>query len=193
MTQLDAKLQAYRAMVGQWLDRKRALEMQAQDAAQNAKIIEARIAGILEAQELIALEATEASPSVSATGGATISPRKRQRSLTEHWQQIMQLVDGADGFDYDDLADAVETVGHDANRDTLRSQMSNYKGVGLVEAIGDGRFKLTDAGRRAAGITGGEPPNENGVGDTASDEGNEGAATPSNPPFFGPLAPLQER
>ncbi|QNE31007.1 hypothetical protein F1C10_02895 [Sphingomonas sp. NBWT7] len=172
MSAIDGKLQEYQLEVGYWTDRQRGYESQARECALKADLLRSRIAGIKEALQI--LESTEAeapSTEASASGAARLTVRKRQRSLTGHWQQIMQLVDGHEGFDYDTLAEAVEAVGHDANRDTLRSQMSLYKQSGIVEAIEDGRFRLTDAGRRVAGIaqsdTGEVPPNENGAAEAA--------------------------
>lgn len=172
MSPLESKLREYQLSVGQWIDRQRGYERQAEECEHKANLLRARIAGIQEAMELLApaAESNQGDASgVNIRHAGVVVPRRRKRSLTGHWQQIMQLVDSAEGFDYDILADAVEAVGHDANRDTLRSQMSIYKAGGLVEAVGEGRFRLTDAGRRAAGISEDSSSNENGAAEAAPD------------------------
>ena len=155
MTPLEAKLLEYQNRAGQWLERKRALELQAKEAGQNAEMIQHRIAGIQEAIELMDAPPpppamSDESPPVSLKN--RIVARKRSRTLSANWQQIMQLVDGPNSFNYEALAEAAELAGHPVGRDTLRSQMSLYKQGGLVEADGDGLFRLTDAGRRASGV-----------------------------------------
>ncbi|HEU0042983.1 hypothetical protein [Sphingomonas sp.] len=181
MASFDEALAAYRTRIGQLLDAKRSYERRAEEYAQEAALLDARIKGLMEAKELLSAEALGRSEAVEVI----YAPRRRQRSLTGHWQQIMQLVDGDDGFGYDDLAEAVASVGHDANRDTLRSQMSLYKNGGLVESKGDGRFRLTEAGRRAAGIAGDQSPNENGPVSAGSDD-RDGGGTNSPAPDFEP-------
>lgn len=154
MTPLEAKLLEYQTRAGQWLERKRALDLQAKEAGQNAEMIQHRIAGIQEAIELMKAPAPEPATEESQSAPLTnkIVVRKRSRTLSGNWQQIMQLVDGTDSFNYEALAEAAELTGHPVGRDTLRSQMSLYKQSGLVEAVGDGMFRLTDAGRKASGI-----------------------------------------
>lgn len=181
MHPLDSKLEEYQRQVGQWIDQQRGFESRARECHQTAELLRARIAGIREAMTLMA----EAERSPVIVNGVfveekPVSPvRRRQRSLTGHWQQIMQLVDSENGFSYDDLAEAVVAVGHDANRDTLRSQMSLYKGGGLVEPVGNGLFRLTDVGRRAAGMdteSEAKPSNENGPVSAGSDDRDEEAS-----------------
>lgn len=172
MPSFEETLAAYRTRVGQLLDAKRTYERRAEEYGREAAIVDARIKGLLEAKEL--LDAERAAPAFAAE--AVVTPRRRQRSLTGHWQQIMQLVDGEDGFGYAELAEAVTAVGHDANRETLRSQMSLYKGSGLIETIADGQFKMTATGRRAAGITGFSASTENEAETPASDDRDEEAS-----------------
>ena len=185
MATIDSKLQEYQHEVGRLLDQQRSYEVRARECGQNADIVKAKIAGIREAVALLAnLEAEAEKPAPERQNVIVRVPvRKRHRSLTGHWQQIMQTVDADEGFDYDTLATAVEIVGHDANRDTLRSQMSLYKTSGLVESIGEGQFRLTNAGRRAAGISGEQSPNENGPVSAGPDERDEGGTSPLAPDF----------
>ncbi|MES3100366.1 hypothetical protein [Sphingomonas faeni] len=182
MSSFDETIAAYRTRVGQLLDTKRMYARKVEEIGHEADLMSARIHGLMEAKEL--LDAEQRLPDDSEKSAQVVIPvRRRQRSLTGHWQQIMQLVDDDDGFDYDTLAEAVDTVGHDANRDTLRSQMSLYKGGGLVETIGEGRFKLTDLGRRAARISGDQSPNENGPV-SADPDGPDGGVRTSPAPDF---------
>ena len=182
MSTFDETIAVYRTRVGQLLDAKRMYERKAEEVGHEAALVGARIQGLMEAKELLGAEQRPQEKS-EILAHSVIPVRRRQRSLTGHWQQIMQLVDDDNGFDYDTLAEAVDTVGHDANRDTLRSQMSLYKGGGLVETIGEGRFKLTDLGRRAAGISGDQSPNENGPVSADSD-GPDGRVRSSPAPDF---------
>jgi len=76
----------------------------------------------------------------------------RSRELSNPWKQILHTVSKrADGgtFDYEDLDRAAREVGHESSRETLRSQMSLYKGRGLVDAAGGGAFALTQDGHDA--------------------------------------------
>lgn len=183
MSELDRKLQEYRSQVGQYLDRKRMYENQASEALNNAKLIEARISGILEAKALFEIGDEQETPNLATA--VEHFARKRTRSLTGHWQDIMQLVNEIGDFSYDDLADAAEAVGHEVGRDSLRSQMSGYKTGGLVQSVGDGVFRMTDYGRKAAGIatnSGEKSPNENGAAEAAPE-----AETDANP--FLPINP----
>ena len=166
MTPLEAKLLDYQTRAGQWLERKRTFEIQAKEAGLQAELLQHRIAGIHEAMELMSVEQATETPAVDATphDEHAVQPRKRSRTLSGNWQQIMQLVDGTGSFNYEALAQAAELSGHPVGRDTLRSQMSLYKQSGLVESAGEGSFRLTDAGRKAAGIAikswGDNPSNE---------------------------------
>lgn len=145
MDQLHQKLVAYQHELAALIERKRSLENAAAETAQKAAVIEARIQGINEAVELLG-ERERDSQGAPKT-------KKRQRSLSGPWKAIMASADLlGPSFSYDDLETIVATVGHEAGRDTLRSQMSGYRASGLVESVGDGRFALTDAGRVAAGI-----------------------------------------
>ena len=187
MEQLDQKLREYQLRAGQWLEQKRALENQARDAGRHAELLQQRIAGIQEAIELLSPKSEDAQAVAQAAPKAALVVRKRTRRLTGSWQQIMQLVDGQGTFSYEALAEAAEIANHAVGRDTLRSQMSLYKQGGLVEAAGDGKFRLTEAGRTAAGITtnseGHNPQNENeapsGFAAGASETGPEANPDPT--------------
>lgn len=99
--------------------------------------------------------------------------------MSAHWQQIMQVLDLMHThFTYANMTSAAEGMGLSPSNDTLRSQMSDYKRRGWVEAAGLGAFKLTDAGRLAAGI-------EMSTKDKASDAGT--------PEAFGRVAELEDR
>lgn len=169
MEQLDQKLREYQLRAGQWLEQKRTLENQAREAGRQAELLHQRIAGIQEAIEVLGPKSEDTQTVAQEAPRAALFVRKRSRRLSGSWQQIMQLVDGRGSFNYEALAEAAEIADHAVGRDTLRSQMSLYKQTGFVEAAGDGKFRLTESGRRAAGITtfteGDNPQNENGAHD----------------------------
>lgn len=97
------------------------------------------------AKEILA--ATEQPARQKKAGG------RRQRSLTGNWQRLMALVhrDGC-SFGYDTLEWAASELKVDVSKETMRSQMSNYKAAGLVEATAPGEFRLTPEGLKAAKI-----------------------------------------
>jgi hypothetical protein len=127
---------------------------------------------------------------------AEAKQKKRSRTLSDHWKRILSRVDMFEtiegGFDYDDLSAAAASVGHTTNRDNLRSQMSLYKSAGLVDATDDGRFRLTEAGRKAAGIdrnSGVQPQNETEAPSEnagASVVADTGAPTPGSAAWINP-------
>jgi hypothetical protein len=161
MDVIDQKLSSLQHELAAARDKMRQLENMASDWGHRAALVEARIQGILEARELMQAEAE----------GAAKSKPKRQRSLSGPWQAIMAMASAVDAFDYDDLERFAAEIGHEVNRDTLRSQMSGYKGAGLVGSLGDGKFTVTASGRAAAGI----PERE-----TTREEQDEHDAAPTN-------------
>ncbi|TBY57689.1 hypothetical protein E0H39_29735 [Rhizobium leguminosarum bv. viciae] len=114
--------------------------------------------------------------------GEEISKRK----LSDIWGRILAPLVKHDAFSYDDVQAIADAVGHDLKTNTLRSQMKVFVDDGLVERIDNGKFKMTDAGARAAdeallrsGVTrpafhmamfddllGGDPPEERGDPET---------------------------
>lgn len=113
-------------------------------ARRDLAAVQARIKGIRDAADVL-----RAGPAQKRSRG----PVTRNRGMSDHWQKIMQLVDLTfEVFTYNDLADTAARAGHQASPETLRSQMSDYKGRGWVQPAGIGAFSLTDNGRRAAGI-----------------------------------------
>jgi hypothetical protein len=78
---------------------------------------------------------------------------RRQRSLTENWQRLLAFVhqEGAT-FGYEALEWAADGLDIEVSKETMRSQMSNYKAAGLVDAPAPGEFRLTVAGIKAAKI-----------------------------------------
>jgi hypothetical protein len=187
LEELQHQIEAYRSEAGRYRETARAHERGMRDALQQAEVIEARITGMLEAAELLGASARETQD----------EPRRRTRRLSGHWQKMMQYVHMLTDFDYDDLESAAEAAGHKVGRDTLRSQMSLYRGGGLVEQGENGRFKLTAAGRRAAGIVssppsaqrrlnGNEPPSGKSAGGSEADDLGVSAPSSSwvNPPSW---------
>lgn len=109
---------------------------------------------LIEAEKAAAyVEGLRAAQSLSATprvrARTTEEQSSRSRDLSKAWKLILHTVhDNAEGgsFTYDDLDRAARTAGHESSRETLRSQMSLYKGRGLIDAEGGGAFTLTPAG-----------------------------------------------
>ncbi len=103
-------------------------------------------------------------------GGTTLSQpvRFEDRAVTAHvqergelpamrrqWKSLLAAT--AKTFPADLSLDDMERlsieIGRPANRNTLRSQMSIYAGLGVVERTGSGRYRLTPHGARAVGVT----------------------------------------
>ena len=142
MSKLDELISGYRAQERIALTRLREIERM-QDAAQrDVDVIQAKLQGALEASKLVG-SALSTSPKPEK--------QRRSRSLSGHWKKIMQAV-SRNEFGYDDLAVMADLIGHEVGRDTLRSQMSLYKSAGLVESTDTGKFRLTEAGMKAADI-----------------------------------------
>ena len=94
---------------------------------------------------------------------------KRQRSLTGNWQRLMTHVHASGNtFGYDQLELAARALGLEVSKETMRSQMSNYKSAGLIDAAGPGEFRLTEAGLRAAKVA-----DTNSQNDSEVSESNE--------------------
>ena len=143
MSKLDDLVTEYRFQESALLGRVRQFETMCSQAQRELEVVQAKLQGVLEAAKLIG-------PVVQKTGN---NQRRRTRSLSGHWKKIMQMVSqDKDGFDYGMLAMVADLIGHEAGRDTLRSQMSLYKSAGLVEQIEPGKFRLTPAGLKAADI-----------------------------------------
>ena len=143
MDELESLIVAQRNQVAHMLHRRREMEVHLNELTHKFEVAQAHLSGLLAAQEVIkARQEQEARPPV----------RRRQRRLTDQWRQILGML-ATQPFTYDDLASVAVMQDHEISRDTLRSQMSVYKGSGLVEAIEDGVFRLTDRGRAAAGLS----------------------------------------
>lgn len=134
--------------------------------------VQERIKGIREAAE--AFQGPD-------TSKRTKRVATRNRGMSAHWQRILQMVNVSyETFTYHDLAGVAELVGHSVTNDTLRSQMSDYKARGWIAAGGIGAFRLTDEGRRAAGIS------------IDQDDKNKAPDAPT-PGAFGRVAELEDR
>ena len=143
MSKLDDLVSSLRAGERLAAARVRETERANNDAQRELDLIVAKLQGVLEAVRLVE------APTPSRDSDKA---KRRSRSLSGHWKKIMQMVYGSGSFDYDDLAMTADLLGHSVGRDTLRSQMSLYKGAGLVEVAEAGKFRLTEAGIKAADI-----------------------------------------
>lgn len=141
MSKLDELVSGYRAQERLAMNRVREIEHMHNRAQRELDVIQAKLQGVLEAVKL-----------VGSTLQKPADPKKRTRSLSANWKSIMQAVHRGGEFGYDELATIADLLGHQVGRDTLRSQMSLYKGAGLVEPTEAGKFRLTEAGLKAAGI-----------------------------------------
>ncbi|MBV8685758.1 MAG: hypothetical protein JOZ90_13320 [Alphaproteobacteria bacterium] len=159
MDTLTPMIERYQLELGQLRSRAQAFYRQGNEVEAQAKLVEAKIEAISEAKA--ALEAAAEKPKV----------RQRNRPLSGPWKAIMAQAADVHSFDYDNLERFAAEIGHEVNRDTLRSQMSGYKGLGLVESLGGGKFSVTSAGREAAGL----PERE-----TAREEQEERDAAPTS-------------
>jgi len=187
--EVEKLLSKYRAESVRWRNEASSHERLMRRAENEQSLVDAKIIGILETLEALkGVPIADADPpklehqAPPSSGSVVVNVRRRRRKLSPEWQQIMQYVDHPEGFGYEELAEAAAAVGHVVAKDNLRSQMSLYKSAGLVDAVGSGRFRLTDNGRNAAGIAikVAEAPafNENGGPEGPPDAG--GAATPSS-------------
>ena len=129
----------------------------------------------LEKEEVALKDEPSVTVGVPSAPVARSPQRKRRRGLSENWQKILSELaeEYTDGFGYDDLIFVADLLGHPVRRNTARSQMSLYVNEGFVEKIGDNKFKITPAGKEAAGI---KPLNEEPPDDpTSSGSSNKSA------------------
>lgn len=110
---------------------------------------------------------------------ATPEDQDARRGMRSDWRAIMRgMVEHhpAD-LSLDELGEIAERVGFPVNRNTLRSQMSNYAKAGWVDRVREGRFRITQAGAEAARVT--LPQNASGGSDApAKERPPEGSAQP---------------
>ena len=77
--------------------------------------------------------------------------QRRERVLSEKWATVLSSFPN-NTFDYNDIQDLSDLLGLDISRNTTRSQMKTYVHRGLVESIAQGVFKLTESGKKIAGV-----------------------------------------
>lgn len=80
-------------------------------------------------------------------------PGKRKRRLSVMWAQILAALNSQPSFDYKDLLEVAEKLGHEVTPNVARSQMKLYADSGLVERIDDGKFRVTVEGVDASART----------------------------------------
>lgn len=71
----------------------------------------------------------------------------RSRGPSFAWKQILGFLHKHPaGISIEEVADFVEGNKLDIQRHAVRSQLSNYNKTGIVEALGDGKYKITTKG-----------------------------------------------
>ncbi len=120
------------------------------------------IVATLRVDELLKTPASDILSPLERIGAYPMSGNARKRGINSAWRKI--IAEAAKGYPNSYSLDEWEVlagrVGENINRNTLRSQMSNYAKVGLVERISIGRFRVTEAGARAAKAELPSEPNE---------------------------------
>lgn len=114
------------------LQKAQAKVIEAQDAL---KEVEHRLNGLILAKEAMA-------------GAFSVQKPQRTRSLSSTWKRILSFiaVDGQAGKTVIEIKDFVHRQGIDLDDSAIRSQLSNYTKAGLLEAMGEGSYKITPKG-----------------------------------------------
>jgi hypothetical protein len=100
---------------------------------------------------------------------------RKARGMSPQWAQILLDVSepGNTEFGYSSINAACDLRGFDVKGNVARAQMKQYVDTRMVDRVSDGKFKVTDAGRKAAtealslSEAGGEKSSE-APGETAS-------------------------
>jgi DNA-binding transcriptional ArsR family regulator len=83
-------------------------------------------------------------------GSKSRSEPSKTRSVSFAWKMILGFIDeaGENGASIDQLSAFVEHKQLDIQKSAIRSQLSNYKARGLVDALGEGQYRITEQGRQ---------------------------------------------
>lgn len=148
-------------------------EARRQKLASQLAEVDAELRALREAQSRASgvLISVPAAPAPSVSTGVPRTSGKRERQLQGHWKLMLRFVGQSDGASLDELERFARDHGLDITRNTIRSQTSIYTNRGWLVRMGQGRFRLTDAGaekcgyvEQAEGPTEVGPPQENGGG-----------------------------
>lgn len=157
---IAAKLDAKRDELAR---EKRLLDAQRAEMARverRVELLEAELAGWEGAASEFAV-LLDASPR-PFTNAPTVAPPQigsghsnGQVAVRKMWRDILaaSAAQYPQAVTLDGFVKIADDLGTPTTRNTLRSQLSNYKRHGLLEATGYGRFRLTPEGARVIGVT----------------------------------------
>lgn len=114
--------------------------------------IEAKLSRLRHEREVIKakIEAFEIALEATAELKPPRKKAKRNRPPSEDWQRLARLAAQRHprSFGYDELGRIAGEIGLSIQKASLRTKMMNYVNEGYVDRISDGRFSLTDKGRK---------------------------------------------
>jgi hypothetical protein len=86
-------------------------------------------------------------------------PLKLNKGPSAHWRSILGFASAKypKTFTYDDVVEFAGFEGVALTKAAARTKMMNYVGVGYVERVEDGIFRMTESGARYVGTTLGAP------------------------------------
>lgn len=126
-------------------------------------------------EEMLALAPDEGKP----------QKKTRKRSLSDNWQHVLYLMsqEKPEGASYDDIYEMIERVGFDMKKSNLRGHMGGYKATGYVNAVSDGVFVVTAAGKKQTKKPEVEKPVADATGSKrlGADTGRGDGYPPDNP------------
>jgi hypothetical protein len=96
----------------------------------------------------VTLEEVTSGASSVRRGSSADSEKKRGRSLSDNWKQVLAAIGekGPEGADLDQIFRFCGEHGIELQRPTLRAQMSGYVKRGYVSSNGNGRFFIAHLG-----------------------------------------------
>jgi hypothetical protein len=131
-----------------------------------------------------------ASPAVGYSSGESRKSNGRQRgAISQRWRRVLEYAVLTDD-EWLPASRFVEIIKDLENRHTtppqIRRILDGYAANGFVQSNEFGFYRVTETARNRFGLA--EPSahdalNENGAGDTASDDRDEGVPAPSHPNF----------
>jgi len=113
------------------------------------EVLETEIRTLNEVCDLLAMPIGITASSKNKTTAS--NSRRRERGLSEKWATVLAAFPNTT-FGYNDIQALSDVLGLDISRNTTRSQMKIYIRRGLVDSIAQGVFKLTEVGKKAAGV-----------------------------------------